>query len=380
MDKRSPRRILLIALALLFVLIGTGVNAAPDKWIIARNSIERLPDDSLPGLTALLLRGNQAIYLRTAMSSDNELLVVADARLNDSTDVAALFPDRARPDGDYLVADFTAEEIRRLTLATPAGPDALPPPQLHPATLADTLALIRALGPDLQTPPTVIIEPVKVWLQTREDKDPLPPLIELLSRFGYGSADDDSFIANFDPEILQRLHNELLPGAGLKPGLIQLIDTNDGAEVKRQERGEWVPYNYDLLFTRFGLKELSGIVSVIGLPPGLLVDGDGGRPLRAHYCEDAHLLGLRILTYQADPLLLTLPGYATTPDEVLDNLLFTVGVDGIITRHPDLVHSFIANRSKPETSNEPITIDQLLHNLEGPGPAAEPAAPPEKPL
>ena len=48
------------------------------------------------------------------LTSDDQPIVLHDVHLDRVTDVAQLFPERARADGRYYAIDFLLEEIRQL--------------------------------------------------------------------------------------------------------------------------------------------------------------------------------------------------------------------------------------------------------------------------
>ncbi len=178
-------------------------------------------------------------------------------------------------------------------------------------------------------------------------------VLKTLVKFGYGRKDDKLFLQCFDHAELKRIHNDLFSMMGVEFKLIQLIDHNDGEETMSENGKQETPYNYDWMFSKFGLKALSLTVSGIGLEKSMLVD-DTGTSYRDGFIKAAHSLGLQIhvYTFRADAG--ELPSYAAGFDELLDLFLFKTGVDGLFTDHcADVVH-FLNNRDDD--------TDQLTEN------------------
>jgi glycerophosphoryl diester phosphodiesterase len=89
------------------------------------------------------------------MTRDDQLLMFHDLTLDRMTDVAGVFPGRARADGAYYVIDFTLAEVRQLQVSEarvpgtplPLYPDRFPPGKARFAihTLQEELELIDGL-------------------------------------------------------------------------------------------------------------------------------------------------------------------------------------------------------------------------------------------
>ena len=145
--------------------------------------------------------------------------------------------------------------------------------------------------------------------------------------------------------------------------MIQLIGENDGMEVMSLELGHYRPYNYDWLFTRFGLKAASGYAEAIGIGSALVLD-QAGNPKETDYFETARTLGLKVLAYPADPKGSILRFFnAEQDEEFFEKLLFEAGLDGILTEHDDFARRWLAQRSDgPQRS-----IERLIEQIEDRG-------------
>ncbi len=100
---------------------GTGVATDQAKWIISSGSTANLPSGSMLSLVLALERGAEAVWLDLVLSKDNQIVLLADTRIDQLTDVKEIYPDRSRPDGSYYSFDFTLEELRGLS-HLPAAP------------------------------------------------------------------------------------------------------------------------------------------------------------------------------------------------------------------------------------------------------------------
>ena len=101
------------------VVFSMGAVAQPntDKIVIAhRGASGYLPEHTLPAKA--LAYGMKPDYIEqdVVMTKDDKLVVLHDHYLDRVTNVATLFPDRARKDGRYYAIDFTLAEIKQLSV------------------------------------------------------------------------------------------------------------------------------------------------------------------------------------------------------------------------------------------------------------------------
>ena len=146
--------------------------------------------------------------------------------------------------------------------------------------------------------------------------------------------------------------------------ILQLTEEKSGTETRRFERGRWLPYDYDWLYTKFGLKAASGYADMIMLMPDFLV-GTSGDLLNQQYIEDAHLLGMTVLVQTLDHYAESLPSFSATFASLVELYLFTAGADGLITEKDALIREMLESRSAEKDSGgkNKTTIELLLENL-----------------
>ncbi len=333
------------------------------KIVIAQGGASGyLMNNSLPAVALAVAGDAEIITFNVVLSADDQVLVLDSIDITDITNVADIFPDRAREDGRYYSFDFSLEDIRSLRLHDPA---AINPPTLSSLfrihTLEEELAFITALNRNYEKNNTVAIELRKPWLHHKEGKDLTRPLFSILQQFGYGETQNDAFIFSYDANELRRIRKEFLPRTGMTVQLVQLIDSNDGQETKTQEWGEWVSYNYDWMFSRSGIRALSSSVAAIGLPKEMLASPEG-ELLLADFTATAHQLGTMIFAFSVEKDELTRLPFISSFEEELEFFYFTADVDAILTSYCKDALLYLQNRATGQGG----TPDSLQQETEAP--------------
>jgi len=343
------------------------------KMVIARSNDHFLPGSSLPALAITIAQGAEIVHLSLAMSADNQVIILSDTVINEITNAAELFPDKVRQDGSYLVMDFTLEELQQLSLvntpqltsSTETPRAGIPPlPQIRIATLSDAFNLIKTMQYNLGRRIEIVGEIKKSWQYLHENRDISKAVIDTCRQHGYTTHDSGLFIASYDPEELQRIHDELFAEAGIDLKIFQLIEENSGKETQHFELGRWLNYNYDWLYTKFGLKAVSAYADMISLSHDFLISNSGDL-LHQEYVEDAHILGLKIIVNPVDQVADELPDFATSFESFLELCLFTAGTDGLITERDVFIREFMENQLPDNSSGKKnkTTIELLLENV-----------------
>ena len=356
------------AAAVIILFIAAGTCWA--KLIIARGSDHFLPAASLPALAITIAQGAEIVHLNLAMSADNQIIILGDTALNQITNAAELFPDRIRKDGSYHVLDFTLEELQQLSLAkAPLIPDTdrsdlVPLPHIGISTLGDAFNLIKVMQHNLGRRVEIIAEIKKSWQYKHENRDISRAVLDICSQHGYTTQESGLTLASYDPEELQRIHDELFAESAVDLNLFQLIEDNSGEQTQRFERGRWLHYNYDWLYTKFGLKAVSAYADMISLKPDFLAS-ESGDLLHQEYIEDAHILGLKIIIDPVDHLAESPPAFSESFESFIEFCLFTAGADGLITQKERSMREFIKKRSAEgsQWNKNKTTIELLLENV-----------------
>ncbi|MGB3209815.1 MAG: glycerophosphodiester phosphodiesterase [Desulforhopalus sp.] len=312
----------------LSILLCNQVNAVT-KIVIAENgSGHGLLEHTLPAVTLAAARNVDYLELHVAMTADDELLVYRDLTLNRLSNVADVFPERIRTDGNYYVIDFTLNEIRQLRLRNEfeSNPLSL---SLGIPSLKEELSLIRKLETIFNRKIGITLEINDPAFHKDSGKDIGNATLDILALFGYTSKEDKVFIQCLDSDELQRIHSQLMPEKKMQLSLIQLIDPQVDLPAKQQAINEKI-YNYDWMFTNIGLRMVATYASAIGLPRTALAD-QNGTLLLSKYVEDAHRYGLKVLVFSLDEKEGQLPAFATDFPSLLNFYYKKAGIDGLYT-------------------------------------------------
>lgn len=326
---------------------GNRVKVEARPIVIAhRGASGYLPEHTLPAKA--LAHGMGADYLEqdVVLTKDAVPIVLHDILLDDTTDIAALFPDRARADGHFYAIDFTLAEIRQLRAHErrapgpgnrtafaerfPAGPGLSGVP-----TLAEEIRLIEGLNRSRGMRTGLYIELKAPQFHRREGMDIARAVLDVLEEAGLSDARDRVYLQCFDPPTLQYLKHTLQTSLPL----IQLIGDNSW--------GEDGGTDYDYLRTDQGLADISRYAEGIG--PWLMQiytgrDANGNATL-TDLVARAHHAGLLVhpFTFRRDAL----PPGIDTYRELLELFLGRVGVDGVFTDFPDLTVNYLESLTTP---------------------------------
>ncbi len=365
-EERMTRKYALLIVFLL-VLIVPGSGRSESKWVISSGPAP-LPKNSMVSLAVEISRDADTIHIDAVLNKDDEVLVLGDPILNDITNVAEYFPEKIRDDGNFYVFDFTSAEMRQLSLIITADglkeqADTMtyPLPRFQIPSLQEVLAFVRLQEKSLGRTISVVVEMKKNWLHQGNGKDLTGSVLEVLKLYGYTTPESGGYLSSYDPEELQRIQDERFVTTGMQLKLIQLITDNDSSEHMTPARGGFLSYNYDWMFTRFGLKRVSAYADIIGLDSSLL-DGQSKVLILSSYLADAHLLGLQIIAY---PLEFSAVSPASDGDSVLEHYLFEINLDGLLTSQGAVVRSYLKKRSEQSAvSPQQQSIDRLIKNAE----------------
>ena len=319
----------LYTISLLSLFFVNNIHAGEKTIIAEGNFSSGLIENTLPATTVAIAENINFIQLQVVMTADNKLIILQNLTLNGITDVARVFPDRNRKDGNYFAVDFTLQEIRQLRVSNPFDTTEYPLTAAIP-TLAEELGLIRTLEQHFNKPISISVEIRHPWFHKDAGKDISAVTLNTLADFGYGTDRDTLLIQCFDPEELQRIHTSLLPEKQLNIPLIQLIGSNDGKETRQLTQGRWEAYNFDWLFTNIGLRMVATYASAIALPSSSIVDTQGNL-LLAPYIQDIHKYGLRLFVYSLNNQSDEFPPFATDFSSLLNFYFITAKVDGAYT-------------------------------------------------
>mgnify|MGYP001812485845 CR=1 FL=1 len=305
--------------------------------IAHRGACGYLPEHTLPAKAMAYAMGADFLEQDVVATRDDQLVVLHDIHLDRVTDVAAVYPDRARRDGRYYVRDFDLEEIRTLRVTErlddegrPVYPGRFPPHtggfRVH--TLGDELALVAGMNQATGRKTGVYPEIKRPAWHIEEGIDISVAFLEVLAAHGYVGPEDPIFVQCFDASELVRVRHEL----GCRMRLVQLIGENSWGEADT---------DYDFLRTPGGLAELARTVDAIGpWVSQLYVPGAAGQaPRSTGLTEQSRGAGLLVhpFTFRADDLA---PGFDSFANMVR-YFCADLAVDGLFTDFPDQVRQLL---------------------------------------
>jgi glycerophosphoryl diester phosphodiesterase len=315
--------------------------AAKDVLIIAhRGASGYLPEHTLEAKAFAYALGADFIEQDLVATRDDELIVVHDIHLDRVTDVAEVFPERARDDGRYYARDFDLAEIRLLRARERRNSDGKTAvfPKRFPIdrgnfripTFSEEIELIQGLN--RSTGRDVGIYPeIKQPAWHRDNGVDLSKLVlRTLGEFDYRDATDNVFLQCFDIDESRRIRSEL----GSRLRLIQLLDVPGVADA------EGTGFAY--LASPAGLQEIASFADGVAPWLGYLakIAEIDGQPVSTGFVSAAHALDLLVhpWTFRAEELI---PGMDSLV-EMVQWCVEELSIDGLFTDFPDLARQGIS--------------------------------------
>ncbi len=304
--------------------------------IAHRGASGYLPEHTLAAKALAYAMGADFLEQDVVASRDDALVVMHDVHLDRVSDVASVFPDRARADGRFYVRDFELGELRRLTLSERFDADGaavyrdrfpVRTGSFRIHTLAEELELVRSLNASTGGSTGVYPEIKRPAWHRREGVDIAPLLLDELARFGYRERQDPVWVQCFDASEVVRLRQEL----GTELRLVQLIGDNSWGESDT---------DYERLLTADGLREVARHADGIGPWIEQLYRTGKGAPRSTGLVERAHEAGLDVHPYTLR--MDSLPDGFSSYEALVRFIVGVLGADGIFTDFPDVTRRIIS--------------------------------------
>ncbi len=336
-----------VSVKAMIITIGFFVTATPalgepeaytyGKAVIAhRGAPGYLPEHTLESYAMAYGQGADYLEPDLMLTKDGVPIALHDRTLNATTNVAEVFPDRARDDDRHYAIDFTLDEIKQLAVRErvyPASGELVYPdrfPNTHEelvfrvATLAELIELVQ--GMNHATGRNVGIYPETKASSWHADQgyDFERKLMDVLTEYGYESASDPVIVQSFEAESLQRLRE-----LGCELRLVQLIGGGPSA---------------DPMVTPEGLDEIAEYADGIGPSISRIIDSAGEVVDDNALITGAHARDLVVhpWTVRTDRL----PDHADSTEALLERLLFDLGADGVFIDQPDAAVAFLRERAE----------------------------------
>ena len=276
--------------------------------------------------------GADLIEQDVVLTKDDVPVVLHDVHLDTVSDVARVFPNRARKDGRYYALDFTLAELRTLRLTERFDPKTGKPvfPGRFPQgkadfrlpTLEEELELISGLNTSTGRKAGVYVEIKQPKWHRDQGHDISALVLPLLRKHGYAKRTDACWVQCFEWDEVQRIRQELR----WEGNLLLLLSKSHAMDDAR-------------------LTEVATVVN--GLGPELSAIFSGASPgdrRMTNFVKQAHHHGLAVHPYtlRVDDL----PVWAATTQEALKAMCQEAGADGLFTDFPDVMRAWVDLKSK----------------------------------
>ncbi len=327
------------AVEILFLLLAIPMTVAADKPVVIahRGASGYLPEHTLEAKALAFGMGADYLEQDVVLSRDHVPIVLHDIHLDTVTNVAEVWPDRARDDGRYYAIDFTLAEIQLLAVTERIDvntgkavyPGRFPVGSAHfrIPSLEEELQFVQGLNRSTGKNVGIYTEVKKPAWHREQNADISRIVVDLLHRYGYRDKQDNGYLQCFDAAESERMRNEL----GTKLKIVQLIGKNNGGTPST---------DFDQLRTPSGLQSIAEYADGIGPDMSLVVSGVDGKGAAqiSSLVADAHKNGLVVhpYTFRADGL----PEYADSYERLLEIFLVEAGCDGLFTDFPDATVRF----------------------------------------
>ncbi|WP_174220833.1 glycerophosphodiester phosphodiesterase [Borrelia turcica] len=334
--KQIKLKLLLFLISSLFIIScekeKVSMNKALPLVIAHRGASGYLPEHTLEAKAFAYALGAHYLEQDIVLTKDDIPIIMHDPEIDTTTNVAEIFPERARKDGRYYSVDFTLRELKSLKLSERFDPKTGKPiyPNRFPLneynfkipTLEEEIQFIQGLNKSTGRNVGIYPEIKKPFWHKQQGKDISKIVIEMLNKYGYKSKEDKIYLQIFDFDELKRIREEL----GYKGKLVMLIGENDWNEA---------PTDYEYIKSEEGIAEVAKYSDGIGpWIPQVIIDGKvTGLTSLAH----KHKMEVHPYTMRIDAL----PSYVKDANELLNLLFNKAKVDGVFTDFPDVVLGFI---------------------------------------
>jgi glycerophosphoryl diester phosphodiesterase len=337
---------ILIGAITMSVMLGAAISPAAhaqssSKVVVAhRGASGYLPEHTMPAKAMAYAMGADYVEQDVVMTKDDQLIVIHDITLDRTTDVAAKFPGRARPDGQHYAVDFTLAEILSLDVSEGVsvedGQVRVNYPQRFPVgkaifkihTLAEEIELVQGLNKSTGRDVGIYTEIKSPAFHLAEGKDLGRAVLEVLKQYGYTSKDDKVFVQTFEFDELKRIHDELMPALDIELKLVALLDGG--------EENEWMR-------SADGMQEIARYADGVGPEKSMIVDRDSqpGALKISDLVKLAHANGMQVHPYTFRLDSGQVPAYAQSFEQMLEIFYFEADVDGVFTDFPDRAAEFL---------------------------------------
>ena len=187
--------------------------------IAHRGASGYLPEHSLAAVAMAHAMDVDYIEQDVVLTSDGVPIVLHDVHIDTVTDVATVFPSRARSDGRYFAIDFTLDELKELKLCEridfetgkavysrrfPVGKSSFRIP-----TLVEEIELIQGMNKSTGKSIGICVEIKSPAWHIEQGQHVSETTLSVLRSYGYCARADSAIIECFDATELRRIREQL---------------------------------------------------------------------------------------------------------------------------------------------------------------------------
>ena len=322
-------------LSLLLALASVSAAAADDKPVVIahRGASGYLPEHTLEAKTMAHAQGADFIEQDVVLTKDDIPVVLHDINVDTVSDVAKVFPGRAREDGRYYALDFTLVELKslRFTERFSYKTGKAVYPKRFPlwkgdfciATLEEELELIAGLNHSTGRTAGIYPEIKQPKWHRDQGHDISAIVLPILRKHGYSTKADLCWVQCFEWAEVQRIRNELK----WEGRLLQLLGSGKAKDGT----------DHDYFKTAAGIQEAAKVVDGMGPEVGAILKADGSTTDFVKLAHENHL-SVHPYTLRLDQL----PKGYKSATEAMDALFHKAKVDGLFSDFPDVVVKFLS--------------------------------------
>lgn len=334
----------------------TATINSTEKIVIAhRGASGYLPEHSMASKRLAFEMGADYIEQDIVLSKDDKLLVLHDLYLDRVTDVAKVYPNRAREDERYYAIDFTFKEIQKLQMTErfrlKAGKQVAQFPARTPLwqgdykvhQLKDELDLIAKLNAQQQKKVGIYPEIKSPSFHRKEGKDISLILLKALKKAGFINKKDKIFLQSFDANELVRIDKELMPKLEMDLNLVQLIANTHWGITKIYTEKNVSNYSYEWMFKAGAMVKIADYADGIGPYKRMLITKKSrkNKLIISPMLKRAQQAGLVVHPYTFRLDKGRVEKYADSFEHMLEIFYFDLGVEGVFTDFPDRAVNFL---------------------------------------
>ena len=285
-------------------------------------------------------QGADFIEQDVTLTKDGVPVVLHDVHVDTVSDVAKVFPTRAREDGRYYALDFTLVELRtlRFTERFNAKTGKAVYPRRFPlwkgsfkiATLQEELELIAGLNVSTERSAGIYPEIKQPKWHRDQGHDISSIVLKVLREHGYAKKADNCWVQCFEWAEVQRIRKEL----HWEGNLLLLLGRGIGKDGT----------HYEHFKTAEGIAEAAAVVNGFGPELGAIVAGDSAVERKVTdfvSLAHQHQCVVHPYTLRVDEL----PTWAADPADAM-NVLFTEAmIDGLFSDFPDVCVKWLKTKN-----------------------------------